>query len=255
MNARYYLPDVGRFVSADTIVPEATDPQGYNRYSYAYNNPVKYSDPTGHLSEDEIKDYFGFQNRQEMFDAGWVEELVNWLWDPDVTWGDVFSYNDGAGEAMLVLLEERQRDSGLYRGIFWGINGEDKGEEVYRSQIESLDDHTQAATALEEFYQGQWENLPKQSGSDGYNNYDPTTYVDALTVGTVSASASIGGLFFISGPGGWVAAGISIIGGGTAIHQVATDNLTAKYPVLRLPAPLGNAPRTWHAFRPRGFYE
>ena len=27
MNARYYLPEVGRFVSADTIVPEAEEPQ------------------------------------------------------------------------------------------------------------------------------------------------------------------------------------------------------------------------------------
>ena len=33
MNARYYLPEVGRFVSADTIVPEQVSALSYNRYS------------------------------------------------------------------------------------------------------------------------------------------------------------------------------------------------------------------------------
>ena len=52
MNARYYLPEVGRFISADTIVPEPTDPQSYNRYSYTRNNPVNLIDPTGHVDSD-----------------------------------------------------------------------------------------------------------------------------------------------------------------------------------------------------------
>ena len=52
MNARYYLPEVGRFVSADTIVPEPGNPQSYNRYSYGFNNPVKYIDPSGHCNGD-----------------------------------------------------------------------------------------------------------------------------------------------------------------------------------------------------------
>jgi murein DD-endopeptidase MepM/ murein hydrolase activator NlpD len=48
MNARYYLPEVGRFISPDTIVPEPKNPQSYNRYSYVQNSPVNYTDPTGH---------------------------------------------------------------------------------------------------------------------------------------------------------------------------------------------------------------
>jgi len=46
--ARYYLPGLRRFVSPDTILPDLTNPQALNRFSYAYNNPVKYNDPTGH---------------------------------------------------------------------------------------------------------------------------------------------------------------------------------------------------------------
>ncbi|MEN8615485.1 RHS repeat-associated core domain-containing protein, partial [Dehalogenimonas sp. THU2] len=46
--ARYYDPAIGRFISADTIVPDFMNPQAFNRYSYCYNNPLKYTDPTGH---------------------------------------------------------------------------------------------------------------------------------------------------------------------------------------------------------------
>lgn len=69
-NARYYDPGIGRFVSADSIVPSAGsltvtpndavatkawgekgaagNPQELNRYSYVNNNPVGAGDPTGH---------------------------------------------------------------------------------------------------------------------------------------------------------------------------------------------------------------
>jgi RHS repeat-associated protein len=53
-NARYYDPTNGRFVSADTIVPSAGNPQTLNRYAYAYNNPLRYNDPTGHDAPDII---------------------------------------------------------------------------------------------------------------------------------------------------------------------------------------------------------
>jgi RHS repeat-associated protein len=48
-NARWYHPALGRFVSADTIVPEPGNPQSLNRYSYSYNNPVLYVDNNGHF--------------------------------------------------------------------------------------------------------------------------------------------------------------------------------------------------------------
>jgi hypothetical protein len=47
-NARYYDPKLARFISPDTIVPDPRNPQALNRYSYVLNNPLKYTDPTGH---------------------------------------------------------------------------------------------------------------------------------------------------------------------------------------------------------------
>jgi RHS repeat-associated protein len=52
MGARFYLPGVGRFLSADTIVPDPMNPQQFNRYTYVVNNPLRYSDPTGHYCYD-----------------------------------------------------------------------------------------------------------------------------------------------------------------------------------------------------------
>jgi RHS repeat-associated protein len=47
--ARYYDANIGRFISPDSHVDgKGLDTQGYNRYSYARNNPVVYSDPSGH---------------------------------------------------------------------------------------------------------------------------------------------------------------------------------------------------------------
>jgi RHS repeat-associated protein len=55
MNARWYLPGLGRFISADTIVPNPTNPQSWNRYTYTLNNPLRFSDPTGHcVVEDDL---------------------------------------------------------------------------------------------------------------------------------------------------------------------------------------------------------
>src|SRR5215216_1063579 len=41
-------PYINRFLSADTIVPGHANPQNLNRYSYVLNNPLRYTDPTGH---------------------------------------------------------------------------------------------------------------------------------------------------------------------------------------------------------------
>jgi RHS repeat-associated protein len=46
-NGRIYDPVLGRMLSPDNFVQSPYNSQSYNRYSYVWNNPLKYSDPSG----------------------------------------------------------------------------------------------------------------------------------------------------------------------------------------------------------------
>jgi len=47
--ARFYDPALGHFLQPDPLVPEAGDPRALNRYTYVYHNPLRYTDPSGHV--------------------------------------------------------------------------------------------------------------------------------------------------------------------------------------------------------------
>ena len=49
MNARYYQPSTGRFLSQDTYSGNPYDPWTQHLYSYTGNNPTSFVDPTGHF--------------------------------------------------------------------------------------------------------------------------------------------------------------------------------------------------------------
>ncbi|GEM_PF-3868680 len=57
--ARYYNPQLGRFIQPDTVVPDAKNYQAHNRYSYVMNNPMKYTDPSGHGFWSWFRKLFG----------------------------------------------------------------------------------------------------------------------------------------------------------------------------------------------------
>jgi len=50
LNSRYYNPEVGRFINADGLLGSQGNILGHNMYAYAYNNPIKYVDPSGKIS-------------------------------------------------------------------------------------------------------------------------------------------------------------------------------------------------------------
>lgn len=78
MNGRVYDPLLGRFLSTDNFVQEPGSSQGFNRYSYCLNNPLKYTDPSG--------EWFGIDDfvvAAASFVVGYVSSGIssgNWGW-------------------------------------------------------------------------------------------------------------------------------------------------------------------------------
>lgn len=65
MNGRVYDQWLGRFLSPDPFVQAPGYSQNYNRYSYAWNNPLKYVDPSGYYTYPK-EDPFSGKSENEM---------------------------------------------------------------------------------------------------------------------------------------------------------------------------------------------
>ena len=106
-NARYYDPEIGHFISPDTIVPDPLRVDAYNRYMYAYGNPLKFNDPSGRFSEQQLIEWYG-ENWRDQFAAEWQKLLLD---DPGSSnfgaqLGDLVAYGDSQG--ILVLDPDNQ---------------------------------------------------------------------------------------------------------------------------------------------------
>ena len=59
--ARYYASQQGRFTGTDPVImasERAVDPQQINLYAYARNNPLRFTDPTGEIIDENIDDEY-----------------------------------------------------------------------------------------------------------------------------------------------------------------------------------------------------
>ncbi len=54
LNARMYDPVTARFLQEDTYRGDRNDPLSLNLYTYCHNEPMMYTDPTGHLRQGDI---------------------------------------------------------------------------------------------------------------------------------------------------------------------------------------------------------
>ena len=55
MNGRIYDPTLGRFLQPDPVIQAPDNPQNWNAYTYVFNNPHRYTDPTGMMGIEERK--------------------------------------------------------------------------------------------------------------------------------------------------------------------------------------------------------
>jgi RHS repeat-associated protein len=76
--ARLYDPVLGRFISADSVMPVGFDPQALDRYAYARNNPLKYVDPDGHEYADALRVWNGFMANPDSSRYGIPRQVSMW---------------------------------------------------------------------------------------------------------------------------------------------------------------------------------
>ena len=89
LRARYYDSQGGTFLTEDSYPGEDTDPLSQNRYSYVQNNPINYTDPSGHFWNsikkgwNYVKSGLNWAGRQISRGVNWVGRQisrgVNWV--------------------------------------------------------------------------------------------------------------------------------------------------------------------------------
>ena len=130
--ARYYDPALGRFLQADTMVPSPANPQSLNRYAYTLNNPLRYTDPTGHFSKEQIEDYLRkhYGGQWKMYWDAWESDHLFFSMLAAADFGDVlFAPTSG------MLWWEPDLPSGIFSqdGDIFGFSSE-FGLEAYQGK-------------------------------------------------------------------------------------------------------------------------
>jgi RHS repeat-associated protein len=97
--ARWYDPAASRFVQPDTVIPQQQGVQAWDRYAYANNNPVKYTDSSGQGVD------CGAGDSQQCWRQVMIEQVIyaynvdtsyiegNPTYNPDLEWNSRFNSN------------------------------------------------------------------------------------------------------------------------------------------------------------------
>ncbi|AEK19818.1 hypothetical protein GYY_04735 [Methanococcus maripaludis X1] len=121
--ARYYSPEYRIFIQPDTMLPDPYNPQALNRYAYTLNNPVKYTDPSGHYIESAL-------------DIAFIAYDVNQIMSGDANAWDYLSLT--ADVACLALPVATGGGLGV-RAIEQGVKQADNVEDLFKWLDTALD--------------------------------------------------------------------------------------------------------------------
>ncbi|MBI3601724.1 MAG: VCBS repeat-containing protein [Candidatus Omnitrophica bacterium] len=126
LSSRYYNPQLGRFITPDTIVPGPGNPQNFNRYSYCNNNPVNFTDPSGHK-----KKHHHWWNFFSSFIGAVVGVVASFVLGPVgfgvfTTWAGAGAFGGALGGAISGGMQGGWQGAlmgGLLGGVTGGIGG------------------------------------------------------------------------------------------------------------------------------------
>jgi RHS repeat-associated protein len=148
--SRWYDSSLGRFIQADTIVPQPGNPQSLNRYSYVLNNALRYTDPTGMFSEDELLNkYKVFIGPRQLRSTRDTPETAYWYYllrAAEI--GDTVRFGGERGDVTGQIIVEDERlwvagDNGIRYSVSWhGLGGIGSGISPQSARLTKADGAT-----------------------------------------------------------------------------------------------------------------
>jgi hypothetical protein len=144
MNARYYNPKTGRFLSQDTYSGNVYEPWTQHLYSYCGNNPTNFVDPTGH-SVASIQQELDELKKIRKFRITLRDNYAKNRWE----------YDEGS-DMFNLLTDAWQRNRGIVKDLNKQISAkEDELEAAFTETVVYIAGGTTYATevdAAEAFY-------------------------------------------------------------------------------------------------------
>ena len=204
LNARYYDSATARFLTEDTYRGSYQDPLSLNRYTYCHNNPIAYTDPSGHF----IIGVLIGAGVGALFGAG--AELINqkFIQKKDkIDWKAV-GYEAGIGAV-----------SGALGGVAGGV-AKSAGKAVVKTTVKSVAKKAVTTGAMEAV-EGFASDVGRQVIVDG-KSLSEVDYEQALKTGAVAGVAGVGG--YAIGVAGDAVKSVTKKSGGT-LTEIATKNL------------------------------
>ncbi|MGL4484238.1 MAG: RHS repeat-associated core domain-containing protein, partial [Anaerovoracaceae bacterium] len=99
LNARYYNPEDGRFITQDSYRGTNENVDTWNLYAYCANNPVNYIDPSGHVVQILVGVAVSFGiilfvkvNHRQYHRAGWYRARGRWIYKPAIPMGRTYCW-------------------------------------------------------------------------------------------------------------------------------------------------------------------
>ena len=139
LRARYYDSQGGTFLTEDSYPGEDTDSLSQNRYSYVQNNPVNYTDPSGHFW-NSIKKGWNYVKKTASNAWNGVKRVASNTWNTvkrvaSNTWNGVKSFASKAWNATKSAFNHATNwvSTQYNRAVNWGSRQWNQVQTTYNS--------------------------------------------------------------------------------------------------------------------------
>ena len=139
LRARYYDSQGGTFLTEDSYPGEETDPLSQNLYSYVQNNPVNYTDPSGHFW-NSIKKGWNYVKKTASNAWNGVKRVASNTWNTvkrvaSNTWNGVKSFASKAWNVTKSAFNHATNwvSTQVNRAVNWGSRQWNKVQTAYNS--------------------------------------------------------------------------------------------------------------------------